>query len=469
MKIRKLIIENSAGGYAALVTTLVVIAASLTVIGGLAFFSLQEARVNRAFTKSIESRVTAEAGAEDAIYRILSGRQISVSETIGLGKGTTTVTVTTSGASRIVRSAADRDNFRQSIEVAVEPATSASAFFYGAQVGDGGIEMKNTSRISGSVYSNGPVSGENGAVITGDVLAATTSAISGELTVGGRAHAYRIAGSGQIAVAGSASSTTLIDRTSVGQNAAADTFANSAVTGNAYYKTSISADTTVLGARIQIPQAPAPLLSLPMPVGDAQLDQWEQEAAAGGTYTGACPYVIDSGQASIGPLKVPCDMDIKGTAEVTLKGTLWVAGELTIQNSAIVRLDPSYGAMSGLIIIDKPTNRSAQGVLIVKNSAQIIGSGLDGSYVMLVSRNNSAESGGAVAAIQVDNTSSAPIYYAPHGLLHIKNNTGLKEAAAYKLKLENSVVLTYESGVQNVRFTAGPSAGYGIKYWKEVE
>lgn len=455
-------------GYAALAMTLIVIAASLTVIGGLSFFSFQEVRVNRAFTKSVDSRVIAEVGVEDAIYRIVSGRQIGASEILGVGKGTTTVTVSADGSSRIIRSAGTRENFRQNIEVAVEPTVSGATFFYGAQVGDGGIEMKNTSRITGSVFSNGPVSGAISPTITGDILAAGTSAITGEVSIGGNVQAHRIAGSPQITIGGAASSTTAIDYATIGRNAAADTFNHSTITQNAYYKTSISADTTVLGVRIQIPQAPPSMSSVPMPINDAQLDQWEQEAVAGGTHTSPCPYVIDSSVA-IGPKKIACDMDIKGTAEVMLKGTLWVAGDLTIQNSAIVRLDPSYGALSGLMIVDKPTDRSAQGVLKVKNSAQIIGSGTAGSYVMLVSRNNSVESGGIVAAIEVDNTSSAPIYYAPHGLLHIINNTGLKEATAYKLKLENSAVLTYESGLQDLRFTSGPSAGYQVKYWKEVE
>jgi len=462
--------QNS-GGYAVLAMMLIVIASSLAIIGGLTFFSLQEARVNRAYIKSVDSRLIAEAGAEDAIYRIVSAKQMGSSETLSVGKGAAAVTVTaTSGGRRVIRSAADRENFRQNIEVAVEPATSGTAFFYGAQVGDGGIEMKNTSTITGSVFSNGPVAGVNSPVITGDVLAAGTSAITGELSIGGNVRAGRVAGSPQITIGGAASSTTRIDNAVVGLHAAADTFDHSAITGNAYYKTSISSDTTVLGARIQISQAPAPLSSLPMPFGDAQLDQWEAEAAAGGLYGGPCPYVIDSGsQVSIGPLKVPCDMDIKGTAEVTLKGTLWVAGNLTIQNSAIVRLDPSYGVLSGLVIVDDPADRSGKSVLKFKNSAQILGSGTAGSYLMLVSRNNSSEIGGGAAAIEVDNTSSAPIYYAPHGLLQIENNTGLKEATAYKLKLQNSATLTYESGLLDVRFTSGPAASYDVKYWKEVE
>ena len=88
---------------------------------------------------------------------------------------------------------------------------------------------------------------------------------------------------------------------------------------------------------------------------------------------------------------------------------------------------------------------------------------------MVISRNNSAESGGSNDAIRVQNSSSASIYYAPHGAIRIKNNTSLKEVTAYKLTLENSATVTYESGLQNVQFSAGPTGGYDVKYWKRTE
>ena len=409
------------GGYAALAMTLVVLAASLTVVGGLTFFSLQEVAVNRAFLKSVDSRVIAESGVEDALWRVVSGKQIGASETLGVGKGATTITVVTAGNTRTIRSAANLENHRQNIESVVELTAEGSSFFYGAQVGNGGVEMKNTSSISGSIYSNGPIVGVNSPTITGDALAAGTSAITGDLTIGGNAYAYRIAGDSEIAVAGAASSATEIDEVTIGKSGAADTFDDSTVTQNAYYKTSVSADTVVLGSKIQVAQSPAQLAAVAMPISDAELDQRETEAAAGGTYSSPCPYVINSGAVTIGPKKIACDMDIGGTAAVTLTGTLWIAGNLTIQNSAIVRLDSSYGGLSGLILADDPANRATKGVVSVKNSAQILGSGTPGSYVMVVSRNNSAEGGGGIDAIDIQNTSTASIYYASHGSISIKN------------------------------------------------
>ena len=161
-------------------------------------------------------------------------------------------------------------------------------------------------------------------------------------------------------------------------------------------------------------------------------------------------------------------MDIKNTAVVTLTGTLWVSGDLTIQNSAVVGLNSSYGDASGLVLVDDPLNRSSKSILDVKNSAEIKGSGTPGSYIMLVSRNNSAENNGDTDAIEVQNTSSAPIYYAPHGSIEIRNSAALKEVTAYKLEITNSATVTYETGLANINFSSGPSGGWSIDSWKEV-
>jgi len=43
------------------------------------------------------------------------------------------------------------------------------------------------------------------------------------------------------------------------------------------------------------------------------------------------------------------------------------------------------------------------------------------------------------------------------------------EATGYKLKLDNNAVITYESGLINSQFSAGPQGGWEIASWQEVE
>ena len=389
---------NKSGGQAALLTVVLIMIAVLILIGTVSGLAFREAKIAELDYKSRRSYFLSESGSEDAAYRLISGKNLPSSYELSLYGATTNVSVTNVLGGKEILSSAGLDTLQRAVKSLWKTGTGMS-FNYGAQVGNGGIEMSNTSKIIGSVYSNGNIVGENSSTVTGDAFLVGASTISG-VTVGGN---------------------------------------------------------------IQTGQP-----SLPMPVSDAQLDNWEADAVAGGIYTTPCPYVLSSGTTVIGPKKIACDMDIKNTAVVTLTGALWVSGNLTIQNSAVVGLDSSYGNASGLILVDDPLNRSSSSILDVKNSAEINGSGTSGSYVMLVSRNNSAENNGDTDAIEVQNTSSAPIYYAPHGSIEIHNSAALKEVTAYKLEIKNSAAVTYESGLANLNFSSGPLGGWSIDSWKEV-
>lgn len=159
-------------GYVAITMTILAMVVSLTIISAFTFFTLQEVKTNRAYIESVESHYISEGGIEDAVYRIITGKQISASETLGVGNGITTITVTTSGNKRTIRSEGLRDIYQRNLETAVDITTTAVDFNYGVQVGSGGLEMSNNSQINGNIYSNGDIIGNSGALITGDAIAA---------------------------------------------------------------------------------------------------------------------------------------------------------------------------------------------------------------------------------------------------------------------------------------------------------
>src|SRR3989338_296848 len=160
------------GGYAALITTLLVVTISLTIIGGFTFFSMREVNMSRLFARSVESRYISEGGMEDALYRTIVGKQFTSGETLVVGTGTTTMTITASGTQRFIRTEGIRQNVQQNFETELDINVAGTSFFYGVQVGDGGLEMANNSRINGSVHSNGSILGDAGATITGDAFVA---------------------------------------------------------------------------------------------------------------------------------------------------------------------------------------------------------------------------------------------------------------------------------------------------------
>lgn len=446
-------------GYVALIVTLLVMIVSLTIIGGFTFFALQETQTNAAFTKSVESRYIAEGGIEDMIYRVVSGKQYSASETLNVGNGITTITVSTLGTQRTIRSAGARDNFRQNLETKVTITTSRGNFNYGAQVGDGGLEMEQNSSVSGGVFSNGSIVGDNGAVITGDAFAAGISAIK-NVTVTGNASANLIDNS---TVGGYASSTTKLDDTVVGLDAYANELDDATINGDAYYNIT-DAQSVVLGSRITPAVSPANLAPIGLPISQSMIDQWRSDAEKKGIIaSGTCsqdwspptnPYTVNGGV-------LEKNLKLDNGQILILKGTVLVKCNVDVDNGAAIQLDPAYGQTSGVLIAD--------GWMHFKNNGEFKGSGnpCNCSYIMLLT---TASGGGHHgSAIDLHNNASGAIFYAGNGLIYLHNNVSVSQLTGRTVHLENNAALTYDLGLASALFSSGPSGGSDVQYWKRVE
>lgn len=456
---QKSFITNEEQGYAALTAILLVLFSSLSIIGGLTFFSFQEVVANRAFVKSVDARAIADAGIEDALYRVMSGKQIGASETIAVGKGATTVTITTTSNTRMIRSAGSRENTRQNQEVFLDIPTIGVAFNFGAQVGDGGLEMEPNSSVIGGVFSNGNIIGANGAVITGDAFAAGSSLIK-NVAVSGDTQAHLIDDS---TVGGYASSTTKLDDVVVGADAHANELDDTTVNKDAYYNVT-DVTSVVLGVRITPTTPPADLAALAMPVTASMIDGWKSDAQTHGVIaSGTCsqdwspptnPYTVAGGV-------LERNLKLDNNEVLILKGTVWVKCSVDIANGAAIRLDSSYGPLGGVVIAD--------GAMHFQNNGAFQGSGhsCSCSYLMLLT---TASGGGHHgSAIDLHNNATGAIFYAGNGLVYLHPNVTVTQLTGRTVHLENNATLMYELGAASAKFSSGPSGGYDVKYWKEAE
>lgn len=386
----------------------------------------------RALARGNQSFFTAEAAAQDVSYRLMNGLSVDAVETLALGGASATATTTTTANGKEVTSAGADDNFVRKSKTELVSGDGV-AFYYGMQVGNGGIILENSSSISGNLYSNGTIKGAGGNLIRGTVVSAGP--------------AGRIEG---VHATSSAYAHTIID---------AD------IDGDAYYQ--IISGTTVEGTSNSgsVDQAVTTL-----PISDAQIANWEADAIAGGVITSPCPYKIDD-DTTIGPKKIACDMEISGTGyTLTLDGSVWVAGTLTIKNSPTIKVASSVGGASVALIADNPANRTTSSKISSDNSAIFEGSGSIGSFVLLLSQNRSAEDGGNETAINFANSAQGELLaYAGHGEILMQNSVSLKEVSAYRIRLKNSAKVIYETGLADLIFTSGPSGGYTLDSWKEVE
>lgn len=268
-------------------------------------------------------------------------------------------------------------------------------------------------------------------------------------------------------------SATSIDGGVVGENGAGDGHANtikdSSIAGDAYFQTIIN--TTVGGAKYPGSSDPAPKA---FPISDAEIDQLK----AGGDAGGECARVqdpnpdasppqcdlegdfeLDGGApVSMGPIKIPRNMTVQNQAEITMNGTVHVGGNLILKNNCVVKLHPSYGPKSGAIVVD--------GTVELENNCALLGSGVSSlSYMMILTTSPRLES---PPAMKLKNHASSAIFYASEGAIELDNQAVSKEAVGQMLKLQGSATVTYETGLQDVNFSSGPSGGWAISGWEEI-
>lgn len=319
----------------------------------------------------------------------------------------------------------------RTIEANVAIRNDVISFNYGIQAGNGGFFMDNSSKVIGNVFSSGSVIGTSQNYVYGDVISAGPTGLVYGIHATSSVYAHTI---------GHASESTLIDR-------------------NAYYD-SLKVNTSVGGT--SYPNSPDQPV-VPLPISDEQIAEWEAAAEAGGTAVcSSGKYEISSETADLGPVKIPCDLDVSGTSVVTVHGPLWVVGNIIVQNSSVVKMSPSLGGDNVAIIADDPSDRLQGSKIFVKNTATFEDSGTPGSFVFLISQNNSAENGGSEEAFSLSNSASALVAYAAHGLIPLENTVSLKEVTAYKIHLKNSASVTYDSGLPNVVFKTGPGGSWSF-------
>jgi len=144
-----------------------------------------------------------------------------------------------------------------------------------------------------------------------------------------------------------------------------------------------------------------------------------------------------------------------------------VRGYINIDNGSTIKCDPAYQERSCVVLSDSWIH--------VKNNGTFAGSGQSGSFILLISTlacdGSSANPPCDVphhnGAIDLHNNAQGAIFYASRGLLTLHNGVQITEATAYKLYLNQNAEVIYQQGLQNVKFSSGPSGGYDIEYWIE--
>jgi hypothetical protein len=279
-----------------------------------------------------------------------------------------------------------------------------------------------------------------------------TGAYSGTWTAGTLDAYFRVYTGGISSLIGGATyaSGLLVGTGSVG-NAWATTVKGTTVAGSLYCTTGTNnnkACNTTQGS--PSPQG--------LPFSDANIQDWKDEAEAGGTIVGN--YSVGWAGATLGPKKITGNLTVNGGGTLTIAGTLWVQGTITINGGGKMRLPANYALNSGTIISDSTVNISGGGSL---------GSGTPGSFLFVVSTSQCPYAVGCSGAnaISVTGGAGAIAVNAQEGNVSISGGGSLKAAVGNSISISGGATVTYDSGLASPSFSSGPSGAYQITSWTE--
>ncbi|MDP2864355.1 MAG: hypothetical protein Q8N73_01690 [bacterium] len=405
-------------GIAALLITNLILVAVFGIAVSIFALTYGEQKIIQNIVKTNQAYYAAEAGIEDALLRL--SKNMKWSSLYNLNVGSALATIETSdviGGSRTITSTGNFSNRIRKIQAVYKISADQISFHYGAQVGDGGIKMDNNSKIIGNVFSNGSLDGDPPNV-----------EIQGTI---------KIAGTGK-----------KFEGAKIFQDAFSDICENSQIIGELHVNTQINCTS---GSSFSLGD---PISPIPLPISDSRIDQWKDEAAAGGTIGSV--NLSGSDQISLGPKRIEGNLIVQNNAILTITGTLLVTGIIDIKNLAQVRLDPQvYGNRSGVIIAD--------GLITLQNDSISSGSGQSGSYLMYLSTASTNP------AISIKNNAIVDILYTNNGWIVVENNAAMREITGYGIHIKNNTTVTYEIGLQDATFISGPGGGWTITDWKEIE
>lgn len=413
----KIKIKNSQAGFAAFFVTILIFAAVFAISASIFILTYSEQKIIQNIIKSNQAYYAAEAGVEDALLRLAKPLNWSSPYRLNIGTDWATTTISNIiGGSRTITSQGDSLERIKKIQAVYKISSENVSFYYGAQIGDGGIEMDDSSVIEGNVFSNGSIIAEtSNSEITGTVKVAN---------IGNK-----------------------IEKATVSADAYADICDNATIAG-ALYTNSNQACAASSVLALGSPSAP-----LALPISQSQIDNWKQEALAGGV---SGNYNFSGGVNYLGPKKIEGSLTVQNDAQLFITGTIWVTGAVDIKNNAIVKLDSAnYGNLSGEIISD--------GVITLQNNSISSGTGQSGSYLMYVSVSP------LKPAIIAKNNAQADIIFTSNGWINIQNNTILREVTGYGIELGNNARVSYEVGLQDASFSSGPGGSWEVANWEEIE
>ena len=431
-KISKYRQHKSSAGFIISIVTFLVLTSMLAMGVSMSSLIFYRQQIATNSFQSTQSYYAAESGIEDALLKIKNNAAVAGSTyTIPVSDATVTVTIPDLvGGQRALTSSSNNQGIIREIQAVSIFDTSGASFHYGVQAG-GGFSLNNGSEIVGNVFANGDVKG-TGTIDNNVVTTSTHGICGGNANCGGTGmtitHDVKVYSCKNATIGG------VLTITTGGTNNCG---------GNPLSASQVSNEN--------------------MPISQSQIDSWKNSATTACNSTDVANLAGINKSVTLGPCKVTGDLSIGNGSTLTMKGNVYVTGNVTFGNKSYVYLDSAFGFTSGVLIED--------GTLTVNNNVTIKSLAQTGSGIIFLSTSSSGSTSTCSSnAICVNNggTVDGATLYASQGGIYLNNNAHLHQITAYKdITLGNNINLQYDIGLASPFFTGGPAGSLKVTNWSE--
>jgi len=190
----------------------------------------------------------------------------------------------------------------------------------------------------------------------------------------------------------------------------------------------------------------------PMPLSDANIEEWKDDAALGDTISG--DYHVGWAGGTLGPNVITGNLLVDGGGTLTVSGTLYVQGTITLTGGGKIVLAESYGSSNGVIVCD--------GYVVLEGGSTFAGSGEDGSYPFLITTSACPVASGCNGhdAVSLSGGAGTVAIIAQDGNVLINGGSALKAVTGKQITMSGGATLEYDSGLINANFTSGPGGSW---------
>lgn len=428
------IIKNQNGAIA-LITLMVVGVFALAMMTTMSVLATSELKMSSSETASEKTFYAAEAGINEAIYKLSQDSMQEGSFSISVEGVNITFSIPTSIPTgvfpkTIVSQAIDPStNIQRILQLKVHKSTFGG-FDSAIKTGEGEFTLANSATVIGDVYTKGDVIGSNNSVIKGGNIIITGNHTISSGVVWGDVHACTIQNSCGICGNGYSNS---IDPPSL--NKLNDP---SLITGLN------PCPVNTPGTNFDI-SCPVPTYEFPNPKLEQFIlnDVWA--TVENGGHIGSLS-LNNNETRYLGPIVIDNNLTLNNNSTLYLTGPVWVKGNVTFGNNVTIQIDPNRGEISDTIVFEKTVN--------IKNGDTLAGSGVGtgNSFLLVASRVNSE----STTAIDAKNNTTSVIYYAPFGILKLSNNIFANNATAKQIILDNATV-QYDDRLRDIMFAGSNS------------